>query len=91
MANGNCYFYLLGNCISKEYGTGIRLNIDITLAFIAYNFNSPESLETAPSNNGYFLLRQRKRHQIRAVSNFIALIPTLLICQMLAIFSGVEF
>ena len=55
MANGNCNFYLLGNCISKEDGKGIRLNIDITLAFIAYNFNSPESLETAPSNNGYFL------------------------------------
>lgn len=53
MAHGNVY--LLGNCISKEDGTGIRLDIDITLAFITYNFNSPESLETAPSNNGYFL------------------------------------
>ena len=57
MANGNCNFYLLGNCISKEDGTGIRLSIDMTLAFIAYNFNSPESLKTAPSNNGYFLFK----------------------------------
>ena len=31
------------------------------------------------------------KKRIRAVSNFIAPIPTLSICQMLANFSGVEF
>ena len=87
-------YQLVAGCGRKSKTEIKNLNISISsIVFLLPNLGETCMLSAfrCLSNNEGDGSENVTKKWIRAVSNFVALIPTPLICQMLAIFSGVEF